>query len=70
MSPSTQKYKTCLLKKASPHILPFYHCQYIISVPMHVLEIIHSRYILYEQFILLNKVYYMQYLGKMSPNNL
>jgi hypothetical protein len=41
MSPSTQKYKSCLLKKASPHNLPFYHCQYIRRVSMHVLQVIH-----------------------------
>lgn len=34
---------------------------------MHVLQVIHSRYILYEEFMLLNKVCYMQYLAKMSP---
>jgi hypothetical protein len=42
MSPSTQKYKSCLLKKASPHIHPFYHCQNIGRVPMHVLQVTHS----------------------------
>jgi hypothetical protein len=67
MFPSTQKYKFCLHKEVNPHILPFYHCQYIRRVPMHILQVIHSRYILYEQFILLNKVYYMQYFGKSHP---
>lgn len=67
--PIIQKYKLCLLKEASPHMLPFYQCLYIRQVPRHVLQVTQSRWLLCEESNLLNMCY-MQYLANMLPKNL